>query len=98
MGNLIEGKFPLADAVGSEENQPTYEVPERASREELSGFIVNASANLFMAAVSADLEDLDDMHDFLEDCFSRFDPPLSRAEFEAIHRKSIRTIKQMEKK
>jgi hypothetical protein len=100
MGSLIEGRFPLMDAmtVDSEEDQPTYEVPDHASRDELLDFIANASVDLFTAGTSGDLEELDNLQEFLGDCFARFDPPLSREEFEAIHRKSIRTIKQMEKR
>jgi hypothetical protein len=96
MGELIKNRFQLLEDLEEVETSP-YELPGNISREERLNSVARATADLFLAGLTGNSDDMGELVDFLEECFYGFNPPLTTLESEFLYRKSIKAIKEREK-
>jgi hypothetical protein len=88
MGELLW--LPTAEAPN--------DIPDDASRDQLLDSIADASANAYIALLHGDLPEAEAMQDLVESCLERLEEPITSSELRDLYRKSIRIIKEMEKK
>ena len=97
MGDVITDRFPLVEDL-EDTVTSVYELPSNISREARLNAVARGLAELFLAGLAGHTADMEDIVDFLTECYSGFNPPVTAAESEFVYRKGIKAIKEREKR